>query len=67
MNARRGVSGVLADFFDAEALASRVAQVLADPGACRSLRERARQLVQERYDLQSICLPRTLELIRPGP
>ncbi|MGV3573130.1 MAG: glycosyltransferase [Ramlibacter sp.] len=62
-----GVSGVLVDFFDGDALAARVAQVLADPAAYRGLRERARQVVQERYDLQSICLPRTLAVIRPGP
>ncbi|MDB5751716.1 MAG: glycosyl transferase, group 1 [Ramlibacter sp.] len=59
-----GVTGVLVDFFDAEALASRLAQVLADPAAFAGLRLKARELVQQRYDLQSICLPQVLGALR---
>ncbi|HEY8357366.1 MAG TPA: glycosyltransferase [Ramlibacter sp.] len=62
-----GESGLLVDFFDADALAAKLAQVLADPGAYRGLRAAARRAVQERYDLRTVCLPRTLEVIRPGP
>lgn len=58
-----GSTGLLVDFFDPEALARRVADVLADPAAFASLRENARELVRARYDLQSVCLPRVLDVI----
>lgn len=58
-----GVNGRLVDFFDTQALAQTVADVLANPQAQRHLREKARQSVLERYDLRRICLPRLLRLI----
>lgn len=61
-----GRSGLLVDFFDGDALAQRLAQVLADPGAYRPLRDRARQVVRERYDLRTVCLPAMLRLLGQG-
>lgn len=58
-----GETGVLVDFFDAQALARRVAECLDQPQAFRLLREQARVAVAARYDLQSICLPRQIDFI----
>lgn len=61
-----GGNGLLVDFFDGQALAERLAHVLADPAAHEPLRARARRTVQERYDLHAACLPRTLAWLRQG-
>lgn len=61
-----GRNGLLADFFDGEALARRIAQVLAAPRDFAAVRAAARQTVVDRYDLRTRCLPRMLELIRGG-
>lgn len=58
-----GENGLLVDFFDGEALAATVAEVLADPAAHRPLGQAARRTVVEHYDLQSVCLPRQLALL----
>jgi glycosyltransferase involved in cell wall biosynthesis len=58
-----GKNGVLVDFFDVEGLADAVTDALANPDRYRSVREAARGTVEERFDLQSVCLPRWLELI----
>ena len=58
-----GVNGLLVDYFDAEALATTIAAVLADPTGHRPLGEAARALVIERYDLRAVCLPAQLELV----
>ncbi|GAA5181133.1 glycosyltransferase [Niveibacterium umoris] len=61
---RHGENGLLVDFFDAEALAATVADVLANRAAYRGLGAAARQSVVERYDLRSVCLPAQLDFIR---
>ena len=58
-----GDNGLLVDFFDPAALAGQVAEVLANPDKYRGMRERARASVVTKYDLQTHCLPRQLELI----
>jgi glycosyltransferase involved in cell wall biosynthesis len=58
-----GRNGHLVDFFDQRAWIDTLERVLADPEGQRPIRERARQTVVERYDLQSHCLPRQLELV----
>ena len=60
---RDGVNGHLVDFFDAEALARRIAAVLADPASQLPLRAEARRHVVERFDLQTVCLPQQLALV----
>ncbi|MCE3270247.1 MAG: glycosyl transferase, group 1 [Ramlibacter sp.] len=59
-----GRNGLLVDFFDPTAMARRVADVLARPEAHQALRTQARQTVLERYDLKTVCLPRTLDFLR---
>jgi glycosyltransferase involved in cell wall biosynthesis len=58
-----GVNGLLVDFFSPEALAERVAAVLADPAAHRALALEARRTVQQHFDLHGVCLPRQLALV----
>lgn len=57
-----GDNGLLVDFFDSEAIARRLAEVLADPERFRPLRERARQTVLERFSLER-CVPRQVALV----
>jgi glycosyltransferase involved in cell wall biosynthesis len=54
---RDGHNGLLTDFFDVEALATRIVQVLAEPAAHAHLALQARADMIERYDLQTRCLP----------
>jgi glycosyltransferase involved in cell wall biosynthesis len=61
---RDGHNGLLFDFFDTEAIAVRVTEVLAQPERFQALRQQARRTVVERYDLLSQCLPRQLELVQ---
>lgn len=56
-------NGLLVDFFDPEALASTIAEVLRDQDGLKPLRQAARQTIQDNYDLQSVCLPRQLALV----
>jgi glycosyltransferase involved in cell wall biosynthesis len=58
-----GVNGLLVDFFSPEALAERVAEVLADPAAHRGLALEGRRTVQQHFDLHGVCLPRQLALV----
>lgn len=60
---RNGENGLLVNFFDHEALANKVAEVLASPGDYGSLGLAARRTVEENYDLNTICLPRQLRLV----
>ena len=58
-----GRNGLLADFFDAEKLAARVAGVLAHPDRYHQLRENARKTIVKHYDLRDVCLPKMLDHI----
>jgi glycosyltransferase involved in cell wall biosynthesis len=60
---RDGVNGLLVDFFSPEALARRMAAVLADPAAHRPLGLEARRTVEQHFDLHGVCLPRQLALV----
>lgn len=57
-----GRNGLLTDFFDEEALASRMAAALDQRGKYASLRRAARQTIIERYALRDM-LPQNLTLI----
>lgn len=52
-----GETGLLTDFFDADAMAVAIERVLDSPGEFASLGQRARAVVEENYSLE-ICLPR---------
>src|SRR5207253_1879650 len=56
-----GRTGLLAPFFDIDALFARASAVLADPAAFKPLGLAAAELVRERYSLE-VCLPQHLRL-----
>ncbi|WP_441293982.1 glycosyltransferase [Azohydromonas australica] len=58
-----GRNGWLTDFFDTEALAQQVAQVLRGGAEVQAAREAARATVVQRYDLLTRCLPDGLKLL----
>lgn len=58
-----GVNGWLTDFFDAPALAGKLAGVLAGRADTAGVRAAARQTAVERYDLTRVCLPAGLALL----
>ncbi len=55
-----GSTGRLFDFFDVEALAAQVCELLDDPGQRKVLGEAARKFVAENHDLQEVCLPQQI-------
>jgi glycosyltransferase involved in cell wall biosynthesis len=63
---RDGENGELVDFFDLEGLADRIASALdrKDDIASSRIRSAARETVHRRYDLNTICLPAYLDLLR---
>jgi len=61
-----GENGQLVDFFDVEGLGNRIANALAGvgDGVDNRIRAAARQTVIGRYELNSVCLPAYLNLLR---
>jgi glycosyltransferase involved in cell wall biosynthesis len=59
-----GINGVLVDFFDHEAIASQVIELISNSERRRVLGSNARELIVNNYDLQSICLPKQLSWVR---
>ena len=59
-----GLNGRLVDFFDTGALAATVTECLGQPERFAALRQRARAIAVERYDLATVCLPRQIGLIQ---
>ena len=57
-------NGYLVDFFDGDALADRVSDMLLHRDQQERIRAAARQTVVERFDLTSKCLPAYLALLR---
>lgn len=57
-----GINGFLVDFFDHQALAHRVADVLASRRDLGLMRALARETVLSRYDRNRICLPAHVRL-----
>ena len=60
---RDGETGLLADFFDADAMADKAVAVLRDPAAFRPLGRAAEALVAEKYSVDAV-LPQMLGLYR---
>lgn len=58
-----GENGLLTDFFDHSALASKVNDALASRRQLEMLRVQARQTVVQRYDLHSVCLPQAMRFV----
>ncbi len=61
---RHGETGRLVDFFDADALATEIAALLADPDARGQLGCHAREFARRHYDLQAVCLPAQLRWVQ---
>ncbi|PWC78128.1 glycosyltransferase family 4 protein [Azospirillum sp. TSH64] len=59
-----GETGLLFNFFDPDALAGRVGEVLGHEDRMRDMRDRARQYAVQNYDVKLVTLPRQLELIQ---
>ena len=57
-------NGILVDIFSPKEIAERIVEALADPAAFAPLRAAARRTAIEQYDLQSVCLPAQLRLLR---
>jgi glycosyltransferase involved in cell wall biosynthesis len=65
---RHGENGLLVDFFDIPAWSDTLIAALAEPARFAPLREAARQTVIDRYDLNTVCLPRMVALLESlGP
>jgi glycosyltransferase involved in cell wall biosynthesis len=58
-----GVNGVLVDFFSPKDIANRVTELLNDQDKRDKMGKNARQTIVEKYDLETICLPRQIEII----
>ena len=56
-------NGLLVDFFSPSGLVEAIQRVCEEPTRMQAIRDRARQTIISRYDLQSICLPRQRALI----
>jgi glycosyltransferase involved in cell wall biosynthesis len=52
-----GVNGLLTDFFNPAEIAERIAYAVEKGPELQPLREAARKMVVERFDLKTICLP----------
>ena len=57
-------NGLLVDFFDPSQIAKTVADALQRRKELQPLRDAARRLIVERFDLNSICLPAQLDLVK---
>jgi glycosyltransferase involved in cell wall biosynthesis len=58
-----GIHGCLVDFFDVPGWSAALTDALARPEAYQVMRDAARRMVRERYDLRSVCLPRQIDLL----
>jgi len=58
-----GDNGLLVDFFDHQALVETVSQVLNNPEQFTQIRQAARISVVNRFDLETVCLPKQIQLI----
>lgn len=56
-------TGILTPFFDVGALADRVIELLSDPDKRAQFGQAAREHMVKHYDLQTVTLPRLLQLI----
>jgi glycosyltransferase involved in cell wall biosynthesis len=56
-------NGILVPFFDIDQLADASIEALSRPRRFERHRERARELIMDRYDLKRICLPQLLDFL----
>ena len=60
---RDGENGLLVDFFNPTEVAARTSEVLDNPAAYTHLGVQARQDMVTNYDLETVCIPRNVQLI----
>jgi glycosyltransferase involved in cell wall biosynthesis len=58
-----GETGLLVDFFNPKNVAAGVLKLLDKPDLRKSMGRNSRLFAKDHYDLQSVCLPRMLDLI----
>lgn len=58
-----GVNGRLVGFFDIKGWSAALTDALARPEAYLAMRETARAMAREKYDLRSVCMPRQIDLL----
>jgi glycosyltransferase involved in cell wall biosynthesis len=58
-----GLNGRLVDFFDVPGWSAALTDALARPEAHDAMREAARRMARDRYDLRSVCLPKQVDLL----
>jgi glycosyltransferase involved in cell wall biosynthesis len=56
-------TGLLVDFFDYQALADQVSQLLDDEPRRVMLGVNARKRIESSYDLNTVCLPKQIEWV----
>lgn len=61
---KTGENGILVDFFDVADWSRKLSRALDKPHEYTDIRKAARRTIVERYDLQSICLPEQMKLIK---
>jgi glycosyltransferase involved in cell wall biosynthesis len=59
-----GRNGLLVPFFDSDGIADRVVEVLTRPSKFSQMRARARQHVLDHFDMERLCIPRMIELMK---
>ena len=58
------VNGLLFDYFDRDQLITQVVDTLANPARYQTIRQSARETIQQRYDLHSRQLPEWLSFVK---
>ena len=58
-----GDNGLLVDFFDQQGLVETVSQALNNPERFSQIRKAARISVVNRFDLETVCLPKQIKLV----
>ena len=56
-------TGCMVDFFDYDAIAQKINDLIDDPEKRNTLSSKARQFVIDHYDLKTICLPKQLQWV----
>ena len=57
-------NGLLVDFFDSKMITKTITKVLNNRQKYENIRKNARKTIVEKYDLNNICLPAHIELIK---
>jgi glycosyltransferase involved in cell wall biosynthesis len=57
-------NGLLVDFFDSKMISKKITKVLKNNDNYNDLRLSARKTIIEKYDLENVCLPAHLDLIK---